>query len=330
MEKNIYTDLIYKSLESTLSDAEQENLNQWIKTSEEHRREYELIIESWQLSEDYHPAIKVDLEKDFMEVEKKIASSNPNFQKPSIRFKYLLRYAAIGLLFIGTGTILYFFSRSNQPIQVQEIVFSETQNFKLPDQSSITIRAGSKLIYPSKFEKDVREVSLDGEAFFDIVKDKKPFIINVPEGKIEVLGTAFNIKSTEDHILVRVKEGSVRFSIEDGSSEILVPGQSLQYNRKSQKIFLSENRIENVNSWIDDKLIFASTPLGVAAQDLNVHFNVRIQIQSDEVKECPFTSTFEKTSISKILETIQVVFQIDEIVHTDSTIQIYGGRCPER
>ncbi len=95
------------------------------------------------------------------------------------------------------------------------IPYGNQSRLVLSDNTVVWLNAGSRLVYPSRFEDKTREVLLFGEAFFEVSKDeKKPFIVKTSDLQIKVLGTQFNISAyTEDKVIQTVlKEGSVSIS----------------------------------------------------------------------------------------------------------------------
>ncbi len=86
-------------------------------------------------------------------------------------------------------------------------------NITLSDGTNVWLNARTKIVYPAVFDKSVRQVAVDGEAYFDVAKDKKrPFIVETGKCNMEVLGTKFNVEgySDKDDFEVTLMEGSVR------------------------------------------------------------------------------------------------------------------------
>lgn len=329
MDKDIYLDLIYKSLESTLNPEEQETLNQWIQESDDHEKEYKLIIETWDLSEDYPSNINMDIEADYAQVQQKISNLDKSPNTNTFKLRAIWRYAAVGLLLLATGAIFYYLSQQGQSIKIQHMVATEIQTITLPDQSTITLREGSNLSYPNRYPKNIRSVSLQGEALFNIEKDQKPFIVNLPIGQVEVLGTTFTISTSDQQIFIQVQEGRVQFSIDSEIIQTLNKDQSLTYNRSTREASISSIPGENIDSWVDNQLIFESTPLNAVINDLSRHYTVNIQLETAELKDCQFSGTFDDVDLAIIMETLEAVFQTDPIDPDQDLIMISGGKCPE-
>lgn len=113
------------------------------------------------------------------------------------RLKYILIAAAAVILFCSSIALIYFRStdKKNGICEIK-VPMGGMTNIQLPDGSTVVLNAGSKLTYKNIFDARHREITLSGEAFFDIVKDPAhPFIITTPTIKIRVLGTRFNVRS---------------------------------------------------------------------------------------------------------------------------------------
>jgi ferric-dicitrate binding protein FerR (iron transport regulator) len=179
----------------------------------------------------------------------------------------------------------------------------------LPDGSAIILKAGSTLDSPPQFNGPNREVSLNGEAYFDIVHDEsKPFIIHTGKLKTIVLGTAFNIKAWEHEkqVTVSVTRGKVRVEDNEMTIAILTANQQIQYDEvqslTEQKDVVSE---EIVSGWTREDLVFKGDPLESIARRLSRHFGVNISISDSDLASTVIVSSFNGTeSLENILEVI--------------------------
>lgn len=328
MDKDFYTNLIYKSLESSLDHEEEQLLKDWIQGSDENRNDYELIVETWKLSEDYQPHIEVNIAEDYKKVQDQIASTPPKPVARKIPLRNLFRYAAAIVLLLASAGVLYTYLRPGPPGPIITLNATDIQQVTCSDQSIITVQAGSTLEYPERFGNADREVRLNGVAFFQVEKGSKPFIIHMAQGSIRVLGTAFNVNTKEpEGLSIRLQEGSVQFTSTNGKSEIISAGQALAYSTQNNNVAIFDMNSKNMDSWIENTLEFESTPLNMAILDLSAHFGVQVDIVSESIGDCPFTSTFEDADLSNILSTFQVIFQLDSIAQTSSSIRLFGGRC---
>ena len=178
--------------------------------------------------------IDKQIQKPSVSAEPAVVRELPGARRKRYRIAWIAAAACVVLL---AGAWFVFFNTNpgrEKAIVLQEISTpSKTiREIKLPDGSTVRLNEGSKLEYSNAFNDQLREVTLSGEAFFDVVKDKeKPFIIHANKVNIRVLGTAFNIKSYpgEGSVETSLIRGSVEVTINDepGKKYILKPNQKL-------------------------------------------------------------------------------------------------------
>ena len=170
-------------------------------------------------------------------------------------------------------------------------------SFRLPDSTLVYLNSGSVLKYPSIFTGNIREVSLNGEAYFEVAKDPEhKFIVSTPQkSKVEVLGTHFNLEAFDemDEVITTLVEGKVEFVYEkdgQGSKILMRPGQKVIYNNKDGQILSYNTNGESELAWMDQKIIFDKTPFKAALHILKKRYNVDFIVN---------TSKFDKYTYEK-------------------------------
>ncbi|MCF6360502.1 MAG: FecR family protein [Cyclobacteriaceae bacterium] len=142
-----------------------------------------------------------------------------------------MNYLIRALAFLGFFLLL--FSCSEQSVSTDD----SFDGVELPDGSIVWINHNSTIVYNEKFE--IRRVHLDGEAYFKVVSSNKPFIVTTKLGEIKVLGTKFNINSTDDKLEVEVESGKVELEVDDQRKEVN-RGQHVTYTKGSNNIEIRE------------------------------------------------------------------------------------------
>jgi len=149
----------------------------------------------------------------------------------------------------------------------------------LADGTKVWLNAGSKLQYPKTFTGNVREVELDGEAYFEVAKNKqKPFIVSTGNEKVEVMGTHFNVNAyAEDHeSKVSLLEGKVRVSIPQGGEKVLNPGQ--QTVVRGERIRVQEVNLDEIMAWKNGEFMFNNETLRTALRQVSRWYDIDIQV----------------------------------------------------
>jgi len=174
---------------------------------------------------------------------------------------------------------------------------SETQSrIVLSDGSIVTLKDGSRLNLKNNFSGNTREITLEGEAFFEIARNpNKPFIIHTGRIRTTVLGTSFSIKAIpgETSITVTVMEGKVK--VEDGGKLLATLGANQQFIHGIEAEHWQEKAIntEHETGWQLHELIFSNMSFGDIAQELAVRYGVNIVFENEELKQRRITALLD-------------------------------------
>lgn len=231
--------------------------------------------------------------------------------RPEIRmYRRLLSAAAILILGMVIGSLFFIPSQQSQ-IATQNIStpYGGKTQFTLPDGSWVWLNSGSTLRYPGSFGNE-RVVELNGEAYFAVEKQSSPFIVKTSYGKVEVLGTEFNVKAYEGEAFVTTLEkGSVVFTSNQGKYVTLQPGTQVVFDSKNLTTAKVETEI--FTSWKDGKLIFRNEPLQNIITRLERWYNVDVELKDNKLKDLKFNGTIEMETFSEVLELIKVTTAIE-------------------
>lgn len=217
--------------------------------------------------------------------------------------------AAIGLLLITTTFLLWKSGEeAPQPMVQHEAgnTLSGATRIQLPDGSTVTLRDGGWLNMDGSFEGDRREVSLQGEAYFDVAPNPyKPFVIHTGSVKTTVLGTAFSIKAdpAEEMITITVTRGKVRVEDEHTVLATLEADKQLVYNTKTNR--LTEKTIDAgvETEWRSHHLVYRNSTFEQIVQEIAMLYEVTIRFEEDALRERQITASLDdRDGVETILD----------------------------
>ncbi|MCH5716398.1 DUF4974 domain-containing protein [Niabella hibiscisoli] len=185
------------------------------------------------------------------------------------------------------------------------------------------LNANSSLKYDEHFKTDKREVTLQGEAYFDVAHDSgRPFIIHTPTADIKVLGTVFNVRSLKNgYFETALIKGKISVFLKNQAEGnfVLSPGQKLMVQNRADKPGTrgkaSVVKIDSITvvdsliaetSWTRDQLVFADKPLVEIAAELENIFDVKIIFRSDKYKQIRYNGSYNDADLDEILEIINM------------------------
>ena len=166
---------------------------------------------------------------------------------------------------------------------------------KLDDGTKVWVNAETKLKYPVAFVGDRREVVLEGEAFFDVAKNEKPFIVKTSFGDVRVLGTAFGISAyaSEPESYTTLVRGKVSVEREGGEPVVILPGEQV-VTSKDGKMIKQQVDVEEFVGWKDGIYVFKEKSLGEIMKTLERWYNISVDFQDKSLVDLPFTGNLKR------------------------------------
>lgn len=229
----------------------------------------------------------------------------PLIQRPVKRLSFLRRAAIWTILVSALGTIGMYQYRKQSKTTSMALAILEKQNPKgqravitLADGSVIHLGADSKLEYPEMFKGPTREITLTGEAFFEISEDAThPFIVHTGAVQTRVLGTSFKINAFKGTpLIVAVATGKVQVEHADSNAHhtpvaVLTPGQQVTWNPADQQAAIAEMPVADIAGWKNARLAFNNNTLAEVAVVLERWYNVTIHFKHPVTAEKRITVT---------------------------------------
>uniref|UniRef100_UPI0032176BCB FecR family protein n=1 Tax=uncultured Draconibacterium sp. TaxID=1573823 RepID=UPI0032176BCB len=300
-EKNTIHTTIIRLFSGEATPDEKSKVGAWLKQSDNNRKLYADLQEIWLATgvpgnrDNYNTEVAVKVFKERIQ--------NTGNKGKVFRLKEILKYAAIVVLLVSLPIVYYFGktnSNFNETYTTITCAFGDKSTITLPDGSFVHLNSGSKLIFNNNFHSEARMVSLEGEAYFSVKKNKNiPFKVKASDIEIEVLGTEFNLKAYPDEntISTTLAEGSVQ--IKSKSQQALMePGQKIVYNRVDNEMKLFELKdITPETEWKEGRLVFRNESLEELELKLERWFDVDIEFADELVKKRKFTGILERESI---------------------------------
>lgn len=303
-------------LSGDLSDSDRSMVDEWRKESPENEKLYLESLKAW----DAIPLLReMEQFNSFRALEK---VNSRIIKSDTLKWWiYIQRIAAILLLpllvYSGYFTIKNLSTKKlpAEYVMMQTVTSRQgmVTQFFLSDSTRVWLNSGSELQFPIHFTGNMRQVKLNGEAFFMVTKNKKqPFRVNAKEIDIDVLGTSFNVVSYDDDTQTEVTlvEGKVSLSTEKGQIKKeyghLLPGQRAVYKEKSQEVSTEKVTVDKYIAWRDGNLIFRNDPMEDVVKRLNRWFNVEIIFDDPEIKSYIYTATFKSENLDQVLKLLKL------------------------
>jgi len=244
--------------------------------------------------------------------------------------------AAAAILIALIISLSFFFDvrlKNDHLVLLQEITApnGHIEKLTLPDGTKVWLNPGSSIIYKSDFtNQSIRDIRLWGQAYFQVAKDpSKPFILEMGDIGLKVLGTTFNACNYKEDqtISVALKEGKV--SLFEGAYENasqyteLNPGQIAEYTKGHNGFDIQNIDVNRITSWINGVLTFRDESMSTVFRQLERWYNVKILVSDAEINDYLFTATIKTESLTQILKLLEFTSPIEYEVLDNSGYQNY-------
>lgn len=262
--------------------------------TEKERRELDLLH---QYSEfDYKP---VNVDEGW-----KVLQSRLQVESAKSDFSVYWKVAAVILLVAGA---VFIATQLDPFVSEDQLVTVNTEDvaraYQLPDGSIVTMSENSTLTYNEESFAEDRNITFEGEAFFEVVKNNSTFSIKTPAAQVTVLGTSFNLEANEA-VNLFVKSGLVALATSKETKKVQ-PGQ-LASTGTSGQITVTQNTDPNLLSWKTGVFTFEDTKLTEAFKYLEKYYDVAFS-SNEELSDCSITASFNKKPLKEVVEVISTI-----------------------
>ncbi|MDD2381507.1 MAG: FecR domain-containing protein [Mariniphaga sp.] len=305
-EKNIH-ELIVRLFADEATPDEKKIIDSWIEESQENRILFNDLKEVWIQAKDeaddeeYH--VDEAIERFLNRIRKK---KNKEYHQTH-RITNLLRYAALFIIFLAIPATWYWSQKTQSDTNLTTTIlcaYGDRTTIYLPDSSKVCLNSGSRITFNNRFNQGVRNIFLEGEAYFSVRKNpESPFIVQTNDMDVKVLGTEFNLKAYPDEkkASVTLVKGSLQVS-NNMETVMVIPGQKLLYETMNHAI-----TIENLSDlapemeWINGRMVFRNESLGELELKLERWFDVEIEFADELVQTRRFSGILERESILEVI-----------------------------
>jgi ferric-dicitrate binding protein FerR (iron transport regulator) len=234
-----------------------------------------------------------------------------------IVLKWGLRIASLivlpVLIYSGISTMRESALKKETWVEIKAPAWTRAQ-FTLPDGTVGWLNSNSSVKYSGNFNLD-RQVTLNGEAFFDVFKDKsRPFVVNTNEVFVKVLGTRFNIASyaNEKDVEVVLEDGSLVFNIKNIHKLCtMVPNDLITYDKTKQDFSKETVQTQKYLSWTEGRLEFRNDPLDVISRRLERWYNIDIELNVNLKDDPRLRATFVNEGFEEVLDLLRRSLPVD-------------------
>lgn len=252
--------------------------------------------------------------------------------KGRFRLKKIWRVAAVfgGALLLLSALLLL--NRKEAPVLVKAD-FGNIKTVVLPDSSSVVLNGNSTLTFEGGWGKNnIREVWLEGEAFFDVrhlnrdsnqIKSSERFVVHTDDLTVEVLGTSFDIRQRRGKTEVVLQRGSIKVLFADGKTKAMMmkPGDKLAYYADEDSVITGTTDAENFSAWKEKKLLLDDPTVAEVADYLEDVFGKKLVLVNPELGKRKIEGPIQITNLDDALFVLSTVLNA-EIIKRDSTILI--------
>lgn len=179
----------------------------------------------------------------------------------------------------------------------------------LADGTKIWLNAGSSLRYPIAFNGRERRVTLNGEAYFEVARQKdQPFTVEAGKEKIQVLGTSFNVKAYEEekNIKTTLAEGAVKITTAQ-ESRLLRPGEQASLDQTNARLQVSQADMEEVLAWKNGLFLFDHSNIKTIMQEVARWYDVVIQYKTHNLENENYSGIVSRYSnVSELLKRLEM------------------------
>jgi len=314
--------LLPKYFSGEATPEESRLVDEWLSADKDNRKEFDAFAKLWKITGSVSGEDEINLESEWQKLESVVMPAAAK----TISLGRILQIAASVILI----SALAYFGTKITGVKTESAPVAALSTHTLPDESIVSLNAGSRLTYQKGFGITHRNLTLKGEAYFEVGQNATlPFIISSGDASIKVTGTTFNVKAYADQpeIRVTVTSGTVLLyeTGKPAGEAVLHAGETGIYNKSMKTVNKKDVLDINDMAWKTKILDFYNTPLQEAAGILENTYHQTIVVDPG-VRSCSITVRFDNQEFGDILRVMEYTLDL-KITKEGNRIIIFGNGC---
>ncbi|MCA0237317.1 MAG: FecR domain-containing protein [Bacteroidetes bacterium] len=319
-------ELLAKRLAGETTKQEEALIESWLQESADNSRYFDSLQRLWSQAPTARAATlrPVDTESALQKVRAQMQPAAPVARRISM---YQWMPAAAAVLALVVAAVFFFRNETDTP-EVQIAAATSTLTDTLTDGSVVVLNRNSALRIAGNFNKKERRMRLEGEAYFAVAHDReKPFVIEVQQLEVKVVGTEFNVdnRSEPGRVKVSVTEGKVQLSA-GAQNLLLVAGEQAIYESGSGNITRVAKPNPNVLAYKNRYFDYDATPLGQVVRELSDVYGVDISLKNKVLENCILHARYDNLELDRVLDLIADSFSLT-VEKKDGKVVLDGTGC---
>jgi transmembrane sensor len=317
MEQETPWHLFFKCFKNQATPQQLAEVDDWLAKDAENLKFLEEVYNIFSISNRLTQPLSPDTSKAWKKVNMKISmNSTPKWAEVLKLWRVFAIAASLIFCVLLFEVVQNYRSDKGMARQFTEVIAMPGQKTSvvLPDSSMVWLNSGSSIRYSSDFNKTRREIIMNGEAYFEVHKNKsKRFRVKSGILDIDVYGTAFNVKNYPDQNIqeVSVTEGIVGLTCNSESIARLTKGEQATLDKKSGKMEINKENPTLVATWKNNELIFRNTSVEEVIKSLESWYGVNINLKNQMTESHNYTFKIKTESFREVMDMIRIMTPLE-------------------
>mgnify|MGYP000304302776 CR=1 FL=1 len=302
-------ELLHRLIAGTTTEEENRQLMEWFRQCASKEEFFMLFETAWKESPDEMP-------RDVQERMYRRLSREKKTKTILLRSRFSWKVwpqIAVACIIIVLGLVNYRMNDKQKQLSTQNFTVLAEKGQRafitLPDSTKVWLNANSKLVYPTSFKEGIRQVELDGEAYFDVKHNgDNPFVVRTKSMNVTVLGTEFNVSAYSgiEEFNIALLRGSVELNSSDRSGKYRMKAGEQIFYREGKYVSAQIGNMDYFK-WKEGVLSFNNQPIHVIIDKLRLYYDIRIEVADLPFLEERYSGKFRvKEGVEQVLKVLQL------------------------
>ncbi|WP_304247406.1 FecR family protein [Parabacteroides gordonii] len=307
-------ELLHRLIAGSTTEEENRQLMEWFRQCASKEEFFKLFERAWKESSDEMP--RDVQERMYCRLSRGLDEEKKQAQVIPLRSRFswkIWQRVAVACIIVVLSLVNYNMYHKQKQLSTQNFMVSAEKGQRafvtLPDSTKVWLNSDTKISYPADYGMKERNVTLVGEAYFEVAKNPaKRFVVETKGMQVEALGTTFNINSykNDNKIIASLFSGSVRVSYEDHVA-ILKPYESVKVDLLTRDFLQYEdNNMKDIALWRENEITFDGESLEEIAGIINRLYNTTIYIEDESLKKECYIGTVRNNSLENFIDIINL------------------------